>query len=104
MSLWGATVITSLMSAIPWVGQDIVESNNITENYSTLVYATALMLPTIGIVSPHALKKGNKKIRLNKEEYISIAPSFISFLVGLIDGYIKITRTEKGFITIKLVI
>ena len=25
MSLWGATVITSLMSAIPWVGQDIVE-------------------------------------------------------------------------------
>ena len=27
MSLWGATVITNLMSAIPWVGQDIVESN-----------------------------------------------------------------------------
>lgn len=25
MSLWGATVITSMMSAIPWVGQDIVE-------------------------------------------------------------------------------
>ena len=25
MSLWGATVITSLMSAIPWVGQDVVE-------------------------------------------------------------------------------
>ena len=25
MSLWGATVITSLMSAIPWLGQDIVE-------------------------------------------------------------------------------
>lgn len=25
MSLWGATVITNLMSAIPWVGQDIVE-------------------------------------------------------------------------------
>ena len=25
MSLWGATVITSLMSAIPWIGQDIVE-------------------------------------------------------------------------------
>jgi ubiquinol-cytochrome c reductase cytochrome b subunit len=25
MSLWGATVITNLMSAIPWIGQDIVE-------------------------------------------------------------------------------
>ena len=25
MSLWGATVITNLMSAIPWVGHDIVE-------------------------------------------------------------------------------
>jgi len=25
MSLWGATVITNLMSAIPWVGQEIVE-------------------------------------------------------------------------------
>jgi len=25
MSFWGATVITNLMSAIPWIGQDIVE-------------------------------------------------------------------------------
>jgi len=25
MSLWGATVITNLMSAVPWIGQDIVE-------------------------------------------------------------------------------
>ena len=25
MSLWGATVITNLMSALPWLGQDIVE-------------------------------------------------------------------------------
>nr|YP_010951085.1 cytochrome b [Onygena corvina]WML69482.1 cytochrome b [Onygena corvina] len=25
MSLWGATVITNLMSAIPWIGQDLVE-------------------------------------------------------------------------------
>ena len=25
MSLWGATVITNLMSAIPWIGQDVVE-------------------------------------------------------------------------------
>ena len=54
MSLWGATVITNLMSAIPWVGQDIVESKTITE-YS-IIKAT-LVLPTIGVVSIHAYKK-----------------------------------------------
>ena len=26
MSLWGATVITNLMSAIPWIGQDVVQT------------------------------------------------------------------------------
>ena len=64
------------------------------------------MLPTIGTVSIHALKKGNRKIRLDKKEYLSIPPSFLAFLVGLIDGdgYIQVTRTTKGFITIKLVI
>lgn len=92
------------MSAIPWVGQDIVESKNITE-YSTMV-ATALMLPTIGTVSVHALKKGNKNFRLDKKEYLSIPSSFLAFLAGLIDGdgYIQVTRTTKGFISIKLVI
>ena len=25
MSLWGATVITNMLSAIPWIGQDFVE-------------------------------------------------------------------------------
>nr|QCI56425.1 hypothetical protein [Hypsizygus marmoreus] len=63
------------------------------------------VLPTIGTVSIHALKKGNK-IRLDKREYLSIPYQFIAFLAGLIDGdgYIQVTRTTKGFITIKLVI
>ena len=51
MSLWGATVITNLMSAIPWVGQDIVESKNIIDNL-------AYILPSIGSVNINALKKG----------------------------------------------
>lgn len=65
----------------------------------------AILLPTIGTVSVHALKKGNK-IRLNKKEYLAIPSSFIAFLVGFIDGdgYIQVTRSTKGFITIKLVI
>jgi len=27
--LWGATVITNLLSAIPWLGKSLVESNKI---------------------------------------------------------------------------
>jgi hypothetical protein len=52
------------------------------------------------------LKKGNKNKRLDKKEYLSIPFSFIAFFAGLIDGdgYIQVTRTTKGFITIKLVI
>src|SRR5947208_248941 len=87
--------ITNLMSAIPWVGQDIVELKDITEN---LTMATVIpVLPTIGTVSVHALKKG-KKIRLDKKEYISIPYPFLAFLAGLIDGdgYIQITKTTKG--------
>jgi hypothetical protein len=63
-------------------------------------------LPTIGTVNINALKKGNKNVRLNKEEYLSIPSPFLSFLVGFIDGdgYIQITKTTKGFIAVKLVI
>lgn len=105
MSLWGATVITNLMSAIPWVGQDIVESISITNNNIADHYLCSI-LPTIGTVNINALKKGNKSVRSNKEKYLTIPPSFISFLVGFIDGdgYIQITKTSKGFIAIKLVI
>lgn len=105
MSLWGATVITNLMSAIPWVGQDIVESNKYIDSYSA-GYLLCVMLPTIGVIHHNALKKGNNVRKLNKQDYLNIPPSFISFLVGFIDGdgYIQITKTTKGYITIKLVI
>ena len=63
------------------------------------------ILPTIGIVSVHALK-GNNTSKKDKSKYLSIPYSFIAFLTGLIDGdgYIQVTKTDKGFITIKLVI
>lgn len=65
-----------------------------------------IYLPTIGVIHNNALKKGNKTLKSDKQEYISIPSSFLAFLVGLIDGdgYIQITKTSKGFITIKLVI
>jgi hypothetical protein len=98
-----ATVITNLLSAIPVFGQDLVESTNVTEYL--ILAAIIPVLPTIGTVSTHALKKGNL-LRLDKREYLSIPYPFIAFLAGLIDGdgYIQINRTTKGFITIKLVI
>ena len=103
MSLWGATVITNLMSAIPWVGQEIVESNNTAKLLTTLT--TMPILPIIGTVSVRALK-GNNISKLDKSEFLSIPYSFLAFLTGLIDGdgYIQNTKTSKGFITIKLVI
>lgn len=125
MSLWGATVITNLISAIPWIGQDIVESTNTIINlclgFITLflmygamqtyllylkVYTRETSLPTIGTIHKNALKKSNKTLRLDKQEYISIPSSFLAFLAGLIDGdgYIQISKTPKGFITMKLVI
>jgi hypothetical protein len=62
------------------------------------------ILPTIGNVHKNALKKMNKI--LDKKDYVTIPSSFLAFLVGLIDGdgYIQITKTTKGFITMKLVI
>lgn len=63
-------------------------------------------LPTIGIVHKNALKKVKNKLRLNKEEYLKIPSDFLAFLVGFIDGdgYIQISKTTKGFISLKLVI
>ena len=105
-----ATVITNLLSAIPFFGHDLVESNFhcyaeiknfVDNNFIKLLN----ILPTIGTINKQALKKG-RTLRLNKENYLSIPGQFIAFLIGLIDGdgYIQITKTTKGFITIKLVI
>lgn len=62
MSLWGATVITNLMSAIPWIGQNIVEflltTTHIYFDNGVLIAATILpiglvhsVLPTIGVIN-----------------------------------------------------
>jgi len=108
-----ATVITNLISAVPWVGTDIVESKIIITIISLCFFAIVLFslskdisLPTIGTIHKNALRKGNKSLKLDKQEYLSIPLSFLAFLVGLIDGdgYIQVTKTSKGFIAIKLVI
>lgn len=63
MSLWGATVITNLMSAIPWVGQDIVEFiwggfsvNNATLNrFFALHYLLPFVLAALALLHLIAL-------------------------------------------------
>ena len=63
MSLWGATVITNLMSAIPWVGQDIVEFlwggfsvNNATLNrFFALHYLLPFILAALALMHLIAL-------------------------------------------------
>lgn len=92
------------MSAIPWVGVDIVESKEITEIYSKAIILSSL--PVIGTVHKNALKKGKNNSRLENQEYLNIPSSFLAFFAGLVDGdgYIQITKTTKGFITMKLVI
>jgi len=107
MSLWGATVITNLMSAIPWVGQDIVELTNFClqqwKPESDILFNS---LPVIGITHANAHRKLKNVIKPLENEFMVIPPSFIAFFVGLVDGdgYIQVTKTTKGFITIKLVI
>ena len=63
-------------------------------------------LPLIGTVHKNALKKGKNNSRLENQEYLNIPASFLAFFAGLVDGdgYIQITKTTKGFITMKLVI
>ena len=92
------------MSAIPWVGQDIVELKEITEIYLEAIYLSSL--PIIGTVHINALKKVKNNYRLENLEYINIPSSFLAFFAGLVDGdgYIQINKTTKGFITMKLVI
>lgn len=60
----------------------------------------------IGNIDKNVYKKLKNLNRAEDEKYISIPKSFLAFLVGIIDGdgYIQVTKTTKGFITIKLVI
>lgn len=64
-----------------------------------------VVLDAIGKISPYALKKGRKYI-LNKNEYLNVPFSFLSMLVGFIDGdgYICIAKTKKKYIKLCLVI
>jgi hypothetical protein len=107
-----ATVITNLISAIPWIGQDIVESKKNLEflnYYRNLLFINSILLipkcypalPKLGI--PYFKSRINRSKWLSEKEYLSIPKSFLAFLVGFIDGdgHINI-RKNQNTITMNL--
>ena len=89
MSLWGATVITNLMSAIPWIGQDIVEFiwggfsvNNATLNrFFALHYLLPFVLAALVIMHLMAMHdtvgSGNPLGISGNYDRLPFAPYFI---------------------------
>jgi hypothetical protein len=121
MSLWGATVITNLLSAIPWIGVDFVEFKNFIFNLNSLLIISCLIyyikhgvnkyflimsnLNTIGSVNVKGLRGQKTRSEEDKAYALNIPYSFLSMLMGLIDGdgYISITNSN-GYIRIQLII
>jgi len=106
MSLWAATVITNLLSAIPWIGKDLVEFGNL-EN--VFIYSNVVelgILPIIGTINSKALNKIKLRTEQERLDTLKTSKSFLAMLVGLIDGdgYIAITKTPKNYIRIDLII
>lgn len=110
MSHWGATVITNLLSAIPFIGGDLVPLSTILPFYLFLL---------IGL---YYIKKTNNLRLLNRSKYSQsfnidsnlskinpINKSLLALIIGFIDGdgYIRITKKSKDnidYIYISLVV
>jgi len=101
MSYWAGAVITNLLSALPWIGKDLVEFSDLE---SILIYSS--VLPTIGRVNSKALHRATLRTENDKRDALNISYSFLSMLMGLIDGdgYLSITKTPAGYIRIQLII
>ena len=89
MSLWGATVITNMMSAIPWIGQDLVEFiwggfsvNNATLNrFFALHYLLPFVLAALALMHMIALHdsagSGNPLGVSGNYDRLPMAPYFL---------------------------
>ncbi len=125
MSLWGATVITNLMSAIPWIGQDIVEFlwgglciliiTLIEEPYNSNVVMQILLIAGIPLnlkviydytINVHLAVKsitikgqpaGVREIStLEASQRLNAGNLTYAYLVGLIEGDGWFSITKKG--------
>lgn len=106
MSLWGRTVITNMLSAVPWIGQDFVQFTPLLslDPILSMQLVAPVLLPTIGTVNVKPLRGG--KARLDKSPFLAVPYDFLAMFAGFVDGdgYIKLTRTTKGYIAFELVI
>ncbi len=112
-----ATVITNLLSAIPWIGVDFVEFKNTLFNLNSFLIISCLIyyfkkysfimsnLNTIGSVNTKGLRGQKIRSEIDKAYALNIPFSFLSMLIGLIDGdgYIS-TTNSKGYIRLQLII
>ena len=127
-----ATVITNLLSAIPWLGKSLVELTKLREKLKRTILLNLLVLhkflfviiktffnsinslnlmylkkelDTIDEINTYASNNAYKWT-INKFNILSVSYSFLGLLVGFIDGdgYICITKTKKKYIKLCLVI
>jgi len=105
MSLWGATVITNMLSAIPWIGKDFVELNSLIALLLLRCFFIFFVIPTIGVVKPQSFRKGRKaRTDSDKNDFKDISYRFLSIFIGFVDGdgYIQVISDLKGNVKISL--
>lgn len=120
MSLWGATVITNLISAIPWIGQDIVEfiwgglytDEPLIREDMLKILLNAKIPPifVLGYVWPLKIHVKKPKSRgqsagvrglstLRASQRLNAEDLIYAYLVGLFegDGYFNVSKKGKYF-------
>lgn len=119
MSLWGATVITNMLSAIPWIGQDFVQfvwgGLYIDEPYNSDIVLQILLIAGRSSLRGFVyFKKYNLRVKMSKPrgksaEVINLdlvskdlasqrldAENLFPYLVGLIEGDGWFTVSKNG--------
>ena len=106
MSLWGATVITNLLSAIPVFGQDLVELIWIEGTNDTILHSITFTnvlynnhketLTPIGQINWGKVRGINPLTSSDKEHLLKIPLSYLARLAGIIDGdgYIAVVASD----------
>ena len=95
MSFWGATVITNLLSAIPYLGQDIVEwvwggfsiSNPTLNRFFSLHYLLPFVLAGLSLVHLIALHEHCSNNPTGLPSYIDMIPFHPYFTIKDLFGY-----------------
>jgi len=87
MSLWGATVITNMLSAIPWIGRDLVEyiwggfsvDNATLNRFFSLHYLLPFLLAALAVmhlIALHESGSGNMNGYTSNTDRVSFHPYY----------------------------